>query len=420
MKKLILSAMLLLSAASWAELPSWGMTENQYKLPNFSNKMGEVGAQAYKNNWLLKVTAPSDWHSTIRDAMTKTGERDVQVSFKDSVYQSISISAVPGAKTAKISPSTSNGAIVQKQVVIDKPEIDTAIEAPDFGDTDFKNNTSELLESLSAMEMTVPTVQVKTPPRRQRVKNVAVQPKVAQQSTVVQTEQVTAQAEEAVKSAPKKAVVVAPPTQAQPEPVVVPTVADVKDSVEALKEELRKRHARTKRVHKLLKYSNINSKDELFINGPVVLIKRFINQGVVLFFWMNESYDPTVHKLVEKGSGKYKKDPTAIAGATPGKEQVEEQKIAKEIMATNLDFVAVDSAEEDQDDLRGDFIRNKRVDYSISADRLKQGDILYVQNQTVLVERPLTSSRSAYFWLVGDTTINSEVERKSDNRFVIK
>jgi hypothetical protein len=399
MKKIILSVMLLISAASWAELPSWGLTENQYKLPNFSSKMSEIGAQAAKNNWMLKVTAPNDWHKVIRNALTKTGERDVQVTFKDSVYQSIAITAVPGAKIAQISPSTSNGSPVQKQVVMDKPEIDTAVEAPDFGDTNFNNNTSELLEDIGNIEMTLPTAQVKTPTP-------------AEVNTQTQATVSTQQ--------PKPATVpAAPQTQTQSAAAVVPTINNSNASIEDTKESLRMRHARTKRVDKLLSYSNINSKDELFIEGQVVLVKRFINQGVVLFFWMQELYDPAIHKLVEKGSGKYQKDPEALAGESPDKAR-EVVKVVESIQPTNLDFIAVDSVVEDQDDLRRDNIRNKRVDYSISADQLKEDDILYIQNQTVLVERPITSTQSAYFWLVGDTTINREVERKGDHKFVIK
>ena len=159
-KKLFLSTLLLISAVSFAELPSWGMTENQFKLPNFDQKMNEIGKQALKNNWLLKVTAPNDWHDSIRSSLTQRGEKDVQVTFKDSLHQSISISAVPGAKTAKIAPSNGSSAAIKKQVVIEKPNIDTAVDAPDFGDTEFQNNTNELLENISAMEITLPSAQV--------------------------------------------------------------------------------------------------------------------------------------------------------------------------------------------------------------------------------------------------------------------
>ena len=406
MKKIILSVMLLMSGACLAELPSWGLTENQYKLPNFSHKMSDVGSLAAKNNWMLKVTAPTDWHETIRDGLTDTGQRDVQVTFKESVYQSIAISAVPGAKIAKISPSTSNGSTIQKQVMIEKPEIDTAVEAPDFGDTNFNHNTDSLLEDINSMEITVPTVQITTP---EPVPQAATtEPKVVAQVEVAADPDPVNQPT-AVEAPPKP--------QAQAKPADVPAVAEAEETVEDIKEALRKRHARTKRVDKQLKYSSINSKDDLFINGPVVLIKRFFNQGVVVYYWMSESYDPSIHKLVAKGSGKFRKDPSAINGESPEDKDAE---VVKVITPTHLDFVAVDSAIEDQDELRRDNIRNKRVDYSISADKLKEDDILYVQNQTVLVERPITSSQSAYYWLLGDTTISREVERKGDNTFVIK
>ncbi len=210
-----------------------------------------------------------------------------------------------------------------------------------------------------------------------------------------------------------------PAAKTQVEAAVVKSTQELSEDAktEVNKEFLRKKHARTKRVDKSINYNNLTDKDELFIQEDVVLVKRFINRGVVLFFWMKESYDPTVHKLVEKGSGKYQKDPEAMKGDTPDAKVVE---VEKEILPTKLDFIAVDTSIDDQDDLRREFIRNKRVDYSTTADKLKKGDFLYVKNQTVLVERKLSKAQSAYYWLVGETTITKEVERKSDNEFVIK
>jgi hypothetical protein len=389
MNKILTIIMLLVATLSQAELPSWGMTENQYKLPNFNAKIGEIGKQAAKNNWLLKITAPKDWHNKIRMGLTDSGARDVQVNFKDSLYNSIAISAAPGIKMAQVSSSDASTTTVQKQVVIDKPEIDTEVDAPDFGKIEIESNGDELLGEISNLEIPVPVTQPTD----------------------------TRPAAQPTRPAPQA---VAPNTGDQvAEPVAMSLSEQSMAMREENKEELRKRHARTKRVDKLLSYASINSKDDLFIQGDVVLIKRFINRGVVLFFWMKEAYDPSIHKLVEKGSGKYQKDPEAVAGdqVTDADEQVEE---AVEITPTNLDFVAVDNVVEDQDDLRRSHARNRRVDLSISASQLKSDDILYVQNQTVLVERPITSSQSTYFWLVGDTTINMEVERTGDNEFEIK
>ncbi len=387
MKTIVLSVLLLLSSASWAELPSWGMTENQYKMPDFSSKLNDIGKVAAKNNWLLKVTAPSDWHKSIREALTNMGDRDVQMALNDSMYNSIAISATPGAKIAKISTSNNNNSTVQKQVVIDKPEIDTAIEAPDFGDTDFNNGTAMVLEEIGSMDLGVAAVAApKT--TGAAVKQEKAAPTAVKE--VVETETVTAPAVNQV--------------------VAVSTDADIDD----IKEALRQRHARSKRVEKSINYSNINSKDELYIQGSVVLVKRFINQGVVLFYWMHEAYDPAVHKLVEKGSGKYQKDLTASKGVMSDKAATET------VEPTDLNFIAVDTASQDQNDLRRNNIRNKRVDYTISADKLKAKDVLYVQNQTVLVERPITSAQSVYYWLVGETTIDREVERKGDHMFILK
>ncbi len=389
MKLIFVALLLSVQPGKAAELPSWGMTENQYKLPNFNNRMGGIGKQALKNNWQLKVTAPAAWHSTIRNALTNRGERDVQMSLKNSVYQSISITAVPGAKIAQISPSSASNTTVQKQVVIDKPEIDTEIEAPDFGKHAFDNNKEDLLENLAEINLGVPTATVKKG-------GVSKKPSVQVESTV--SEQVEA--------------VVKEQSSIEPEVAVMVT-----EDVDADKEALRKRYARSKRVEKLLSYNNIKTKDELYVKNSAVLIKRFLNQGVVLFFWMKEAYDPAVHKLIEKGSGKYRKDPEAIQGDTPNVKKVQQKKV---IDPTNLNFVAVNDNVEDQDDLRREHIKNKRVKYTIAAKKLKKSDLIYIQNQTILVERKLSQGQAIYYWLVGDTTITREVETKGDNKFVIK
>lgn len=386
MKKILSITLLFFSTLVLAELPSWGMTENQYKLPNFNNKMKEIGAQAAKNDWLLKITAPKDWHQKIRTGLTDAGAVDVQVNFKDSLHQSISITAAPGIKMARVSPSTTN-TTVQKQVVIDKPEIDTEVEAPEFGKIEIESNGDELLESINNIEITIPEVSANT--------QVAAAKEMDDEST--QNPQDTNNTKQPMANAS--------------------LVNDEESSVEESKEKLRKRYARTKRVDKELSYDYIKSKDDLFIDGSVVLVKRFINQGVVLYYWMKESYDPNVHKLVEKGSGKYQKDPAAETGMKPKKKP---EPVVEESVVTNLDFVAVDTDIDSQDELRKDYTRNKSVGVNIRADQLKEGDLLYVLNQTVLVERPITRVQSAYFWLVGETSIPREVERKDDNRFIVR
>lgn len=382
MKTILSITLLLISTITLSQLPSWGMTENQYKLPNFNSKMKDIGSQAAKNDWLLKITAPKDWHNKIRAGLTDSGAMDVQVNFKDSLHQSITITAAPGIKMAKVSPSTTN-TTVQKQVVIDKPEIDIEVGAPEFGDIEIKSNTDELLESINNIELEVP------------------------KTTVAE-----------VKSSSNQAVSATPPSQSvQPVDQNTESQSDIALQ-EDRKEGLRKRYARSKQVDKSISYDNIRSKDDLYIDGDVVLVKRFINQGVVLYYWMKEAYDPSIHMLVEKGSGKFQKDPSAIRGDET--EEEEEETVVEENTVTELNFIAIDTDIDTQDELRKDYARNKRVDVNIKADQLKEDDVLYVLNDTVLVERPITSSQSAYFWLVGETSIPREVERKDDNRFIVR
>ena len=71
------------------------------------------------------------------------------------MYKSVAISAAPGAKIAQISKAKNN-VEVQKQVVMDKPEINTDIEAPEFDSNSFNNNTEELLNDMKQLEINVP------------------------------------------------------------------------------------------------------------------------------------------------------------------------------------------------------------------------------------------------------------------------
>ena len=142
--------LIILSGSVLAEeLPSWGMTETQYKMPNFTTKMKKIGNRAVSNDWLLKITAPKDWHGKIRSALSDQGAKNVQINFKDSLYKSITITATPGMDLKSNTSQTTQPAVAKKQVVIEKPEMDTRIEAPEF-ENDFK--TDDILADMDELK----------------------------------------------------------------------------------------------------------------------------------------------------------------------------------------------------------------------------------------------------------------------------
>ncbi|MCX7544652.1 hypothetical protein [Marinicella gelatinilytica] len=392
MKKILLLALFITTGLAAKELPSWGMTEDQYKMPNFVTKMKKIGDQAVSNDWLLKITAPRDWHGKIRSALSDGGAKNVQINFKDSLYKSIAITATPGMALKSTTTEVSQPGIVKKQVVIEKPEMDTEIEAPEFDNSSFK--TDDLLKDIGQIELELPT--------NGHTEKKSTKAKDSQSATVSETtvaEEIREQSEASTQQTEQEA-------------------------LKSVRENLRMRYARGKTVDKNINYTNITESDDLYVDGEVVLVKRYVNRGVAIYYWMAEAYDPVKHQLIEKGSGKYVKSATytddSVKTATPA---TDTDVATKPMDAPNDDFfnfVAVTDNNDVQDQLRRDYIRNKGVNSSLKASQLKSKDILYVSGQTVLVERPLGNSRSAYYWLEGDTDIQHAIEHKGPQKFVLK
>lgn len=390
MIKTLMVIILLTGVVVAKELPSWGMTESQYKMPNFTNKMQKIGDQAVKNDWLLKITAPKDWHGKIRAALSQQGAKNVQINFKDSLYKSITISATPGMELKSTTVKTTQPAVAKKQVVIDKPEMDTEIEAPEF-DNNFK--AGDILADMDELELTLPD-NGKTEKKPRQITHASNQQVVKADSRETSNQPETSQ-------------------------------SDAQNQDKALiKENLRKRYARSKTVDRTISYENITDEDELFVSDDVVLVKRYVNRGVAIYYWMQEAYNPETHHLIDKGSGKFAKIGDASSDSekpiADNRSTDEDSGKIDNPAAKFFDFVAVTDDLDRQDQLRRDYIRNKSVNNTIKASQLNPKDILYVSNHTVLVERPLGNSRSAYFWLVGDTRIEQPIEHTGPNKFVIQ
>ncbi len=409
MKKLSIITLLLLTTFVLAkELPSWGMTESQFNLPNSNTKMQEIGNQALKNNWLLKVTAPQEWHNKIRSGLSREGQDNVQINFNDSLYKSITITAATGMEIKNSNTESTPTAIVKKQIVIEKPEMDTNIEAPEFDNSSFK--AGELLNEIGELELTLPN--------GQNLRSNSINTNTDKESTNNDTKQ-------QVKSDDKSTKVI---TKESDSPAVAKSKeATAQEQRKASEQNLRMRYARGKAVDKSISYNNITDKDDLYVEGAAVLVKRYVNRGVAIYYWMSEDYNPQQHSLDSKGSGKYQK---LIGSEAKQVSSNAAQKVIKGALTDKtqednpnndvFDFIAVTDQTEVQNKLRRDFIRNKVVTGTLKSSQLSKGDILYVSSETVLVERLIGNSQSTYYWLVGETNISQEMEYTGHQKYVIK
>lgn len=387
MNKLTLMAvMAFASFAVLAQLPSWGMTEQQYKMPNRNAKLADIGKQAVKNKWQLKVTAPKDWHGAIRSGLSQDGALNVMMTVQDSLHSSISITASKAKQLGVTVSPSGDQTVVKKQAVIDdEVEIDTSVERPEFGE-DFNGGKPALADV--GMDMTLPKMEHKV---------VAKQP-AAEPTTP------NPQPKPAVKPEP------------QPKPQV--NADNNEDKLEAARSYLRKRHAKSKQVSDRLNYDQIDESDDLYIKDGVVLVVRERNKRP-FYYWMNEQFDAATQAIQHLSQNRYKK--TEAASATGQVQQVKNDttpQVAKQ--RTALDFVAVTDQQGDQDALRREHIRNKAVNHNIKASQLKAKDRLFVRNETVLVVRELSRINVIYFWLEGDASTVANAVAKRANEFVIE
>lgn len=402
MKKILTLTLLLLSPFIWAkEMPSWGMTEKQFKMPNFTTKMQEIGDQAFKNNWLLKITAPEDWHNKIRSGLSREGENNVQINFKDSLYKSISMTATQGMNLNLTQNRLSQTATAKKQVIIDKPDMETNIERPEFDNSEF-NNTDELMDDIGQLELTLPNGQTLNKINKTN----------ADTKQVAAKKPTNGNAQESAKSNDQKTQAVAQKETTE--------VDNVQDQREAIEHNMRMRYTGNKTVDKTISYNHIAEDDDLYVEGKVVLVKRYVNRGVAVYYWMTEDYDPELHSLEPKDSNKFKKLATGEAdNSIKAATKTQSSPKSQETNQQAFDFVAVTDQNDVQVQLRREFIRNKTVSSNIKAGQLKSGDKLYVSQQTILVERPIGNTRSIYFWLDGETNISQEVNSMGPQEYKI-
>ncbi|MCF6299915.1 MAG: hypothetical protein L3J52_02180, partial [Proteobacteria bacterium] len=133
MRKILVSFFALMVVGNvFAELPSWGLTKQQFESSIAISKLEEIGKTAVQKNYKLSITAPMDWHTKIRNIFTVHGKLEVQMTFKDSLYESVSLVAEKGVKQIRATASNNSNGHGSKQGLIDKPDIDADVEGPNF------------------------------------------------------------------------------------------------------------------------------------------------------------------------------------------------------------------------------------------------------------------------------------------------
>ncbi len=403
MKKVtVIISILFMSMAALAQLPSWGMTQQQYRMPNHKTKLAEIGAQAAEHNWQLKITAPKDWHNEIRSGLTQDGAINVMMVVQDSLHNSISIIASEAKQMGRTVNPVSQQMVKKQAVVNDEIEIDTTVERPDF-DEEFSTDKPALAEVELDMELlqpnhqndkkeetnTIKPVEAETPSKELETTQTEIQPKKDTEETIVSSSVAT---------------------------------MDLEDT----KNYLRKRYAKNRRVDNSLPYSSIEPEDELYMKDGLVLVVRE-NNNRPFYYWMNELFDPQSHNLKNTSHEKF----TKINSDTENNETTSavESKVVKTMNQTaenrpprthkTLDFKAIIGHSDDQSILKKKHTKNKGVRLSIKPSELQKGDKLFVQNETVLVIRQWSDTNILYFWLEGDTSLIKSAALESENEFII-
>ena len=397
--------LLLISLTAVAqELPSWGVTKEQFQAADGKNKLNEIGSEAAKKNWRLIVSAPRDWHGGIRKYLTRDGNVGVNISFKDTVYESISILAAKnnGSAAATVS-SQSQNAVRNKQVVVDKPDIEVDVEAPDV------SNIAVETEDMAAGEVIGVDLshlnQAKIRKDNRKDTRPPAQRKFEQNRRAAANKPVAGP-----KPKPEPKV---EPTPPKPQPVTaVAATASPEDAAAKAREYLQKEYARNEGVaHQLTRASSLKKGDYIYTRNGQVLIKRFLSNNVHRFFWFENTLDLSAANLKKVTDERYR---VTEPFAADGQPVVAEEPAPVEPVMINAEEQNLN----DQKDLRSKFARNQTVSVNIRPDQLRKGDYLYVQGQTVLVKRDIGRGIFKYFWLTGEFDLSAA--DKTGNAYKVK
>ncbi|WP_395376616.1 hypothetical protein [Marinicella sp. W31] len=412
MMKRIFMILCLLSVSLIAvaqELPSWGVTKEQFQGATGKNKLNEIGKEASQKKWRLIVSAPRDWHSGIRKYITKDGSVNVNISFKDTVYESISILAAKnnGANAVTATPSSqSQNAVRSKQVVVDKPDIEVAVEAPDVSNISVDAGEMSSDDVIGVDLSHLKDAKIKRDNRKDT------RP-LSQRKFVENKNRNRPVAGK--KQAPKVEAPEPTPEPAKPQPVTAVAATSSTDDVAATaRAYLQKEYARNDGIsHSLSRISSLKKGDYIYTRDNQVLIKRFLSNNIHRFYWLETTIDLTAANLKKVSDERYRVSaPFSSAGEAVVESQPE--KPAEPVMINTAE-----QSQNDQKELRSKHARNQTVKVNIMPEQLRKGDLLFVRGQTVLVKRDIGRGIFKYFWLTGEFDL-SAADRTSENAYKVK
>ena len=410
MMKRLMTIVCLLSVSLMAvaqELPSWGVTKEQFESASGKNKLNDIGKQASGKNWRLIVTAPRDWHGGIKKYITKDGDMNVNISFKDTVYESISILAAKNTVNNGVSAtpsSQSQNTVRSKQVVVDKPDIEVDIEAPDVSNISVDAAEMSSDEVIGVDLSHIENAKIKKESRKNT------RP-LAQRKFVENKKKNKPVA--GPKPQPKAEKPAPVPAKPQPVTAVAATTSSPNDVAVEARNYLQKEYARNDGIaHSLKRVSSLKKGDYIYTRDNEVLIKRFLSNNVHRFFWLEAPLDLNAPNLKKVSDERYRVS-SAFDSTVEAVAEVKQEPEVPVMINT------AEQSENDQKDLRSKYARNQTVKVNIKPEQLRKDDLLYVQGQTVLVKRDIGRGIYKYFWLTGEFDL-SAADRTSENAYKVK
>ncbi len=377
------------------EWPSWGVTQSQFETSEGVSRLQQIGKEARKSRLKLTITAPESWHSKIRQSLNLGNKDEVNAVFRDTALQSIAITSERDTQSISAPQQNNTTYTARKQVVVDKPVIDSDVEKPDFdvqGITDYSKDNDILKNEIANMEFNHPVEKSKV--------------KIVKQSPAEQT-----------------------------------TAPAARNS----KEYLQLKYANNSVINNAIESAKLVAGDELFVKDDAILVKRLIHRGRYKYYWLLDGIDLTASGVKQRDEDRYrieaeylqaeaettpKAAPTrATASVNVGSDAVvpasarpTQQPVPGNNTPGGLMWISAnDSDYESRREVAKKYAAGKVIERSMKVEDLERRDKLFVKDSTVLVRRIISRGEyTYYYWLDGDINLQDQRISGSDGVYMVE
>ncbi|GEM_PF-4364621 len=384
-----------------SELPTFEYDATAYYADKDLKKVQEATRLAIKNNWQIRITAPSDWHDKLMAAVKQAaGDKPVKVELTNTIIESVVINlskpAKKRAKTRRQKARQSQAAPARPRAMASQPG-KTAVKqltaSKPTREGVFAENVSSV--SMDDVKATIPKITLanNSQPESARTGDKG---KVAKKVQPVQSHAMTEGATGEGMAKTQKDTPTANATAAEPV---------------SAREWLRQQFMQGQPLSRELSIEKIRNDDQIMVRDDAYLLVRF-SHGRRDAWWLKSPIDTTSVALEKLDTGRYRVKNKIRLIKDSRQKNAQRPQIQTETAIANGD---IDNKDIDNERRRLEKLYNKgrKIKKTLLPKNIHKDDIIIVGNGLKLLVRSERDGSLRRYWLEGDVNLqNTDVFRQ--------